>query len=329
MIRAASSLSAPCQRFLEDAEEQLAHDSVNAAMEGMKIVGAVLQLGAVTAPIGAATSAAASGAAAIESVMWEANKTHQAKKAWAEYKKALEDPESRKKKLQAMRENPTLTKYAMAWAAYMDHDPLAQGFMQACDMNADTLRDPDANLGKVVKYLEAKFPDDVVVVGKDYSQVGKVELTPACWMKALADGRKMGVIDQDTTDLQILLQRWVALSGDLKTENVDVLDGCAEVLAQIKIALLKYVPLDANEVKVGPMLTIRGRFFSAADKAEAEIIPRLIPRLLDKKKPEWDAALDDLEAKGADTAELRKDVKKAKTLMDIKTISKNIAKLQD
>ena len=133
--------------------------SVVLTMRRNIVLAAVLQLGLVTAPIGAGTSAAVTGAQAVEAVLWEANKRDQLDQAWVSYKRALEDPDNRKKYLGAMKVNPTLAKYAMAWGAVIERDPLAQGFMRNCDLNADTLNDRGANVEKAAKYLAAKFPE--------------------------------------------------------------------------------------------------------------------------------------------------------------------------
>jgi len=279
MIRAASAYSAPCERFLNDANLQFSHASFNAAMEGMKVLAAVLQLGLVTAPIGAGTSAAVTGAQAVEAVLWEANKRDQLDQAWVSYKRALEDPDNRKKHLGAMKVNPSLAKYAMAWGAVIEKDPLVQGFMRNCDLNADTLKDRGANVDKVAKYLAAKFPEDVEVIGRDYSQVGRVELTAQFWVKETSRAEKeLNVRKQGAEDLELLLNRWAApyaSQKSAKAKNPEVVKALVDVIAKIKVEILKYEPFaegqDKKGPKVVPMLIFRERFWKAADQAEAEV----------------------------------------------------------
>ena len=56
-----------------------------------------------------------------------------------------------------MRRNPTLAKYAVAWGAVIDEDPLVSDFISHCGLNADTI-EGDGNIDKVVDYLEAACP---------------------------------------------------------------------------------------------------------------------------------------------------------------------------
>ena len=42
--------------------------------------------------------------------------------------------------------------------------------MDKCGLTAETMQDEDANIDKVVEYLEARMPDDIVVVGREFGK---------------------------------------------------------------------------------------------------------------------------------------------------------------
>ena len=209
MVNAASAFSAPLAQFIHNSTQQHLHYTLNAAMEGMKIVAAALQMGAITAPAGVGMSAGIAASQSIEGIVYEAKKRWDLSTAWDTYKQALENPENRKFGLIALKKNPTLAKYAVAWGALIKKDPLVSDFMGDCGLNKDTLKDPEANVDLVVKYLEKRMPDDNVVVGRDYSAVGKVELTMKFWIKERTKGRNQTRCEpQETKRLEFLLSQW-------------------------------------------------------------------------------------------------------------------------
>ena len=78
----------------------------------------------------------------------------------------------------------------VAWGAVIKKDQLVGDFLRVCDLSAETLKDPNANVHKVVAYLEARLPDDQTVVGRNVPGTSvswapaKIELTTASWISA-------------------------------------------------------------------------------------------------------------------------------------------------
>jgi hypothetical protein len=68
--------------------------------------------------------------------------------------------------LKARRMNATLAKYAVAYGAIEEHDPVAVHMAKACGLDADTLANKDTNAKKVKEFLEKKFNEDSKVTGK-------------------------------------------------------------------------------------------------------------------------------------------------------------------
>lgn len=215
MFNAASAYSAPVSNFIYNGGLQAAHYYANAAFEAAKMIGAIIQCaGAVAAPAGAIVTAAAGAGQALEQVLYEAKKRYDLEKAWDTYKLAISRPQNRRLGLIAMKKNPTLAKYAVAWGAVIKQDPLVVDFMAACDLNASTLKDPKANLDRVVSYLEKRMPDDNVVTGRDLGSGGpvpgwapaKIELKAASWLAAKTRAIEQGkVVDRDTRTLELAL----------------------------------------------------------------------------------------------------------------------------
>ena len=216
MFNAASAFSAPVTKFIHNAGLQQAHFYANAAFEAAKMIGAIIQCAGVTAaPAGAVVSVAASIAQASEAVLYEVAKRVDLEVGWYTYKQALSRPENRKMGLIALKRNATLAKYSMAWGAIIKKDPLVADFMDACGLTAQALKDPGADLDKVVKYLETRMPEDVVVVGRtaegsmaDWAPA-KVELTPDSWIAVKSRGEdRGGIAPQDTRSFELALKNF-------------------------------------------------------------------------------------------------------------------------
>jgi hypothetical protein len=264
MLIAASAFSAPVSQFIHNSSQQFMHYSINAAMEGLKIVAAALQLGAITAPVGVGLAGGANISQAIEGVLYEAKKRWDLSTAWNTYKAALENPENRKTGLIAIKSNPTLAKYSVAWGAVILKDPLVVDFMHDCGLNKDTLKDPEANVDRVVSYLEKRMPDDNEVVGRDYSAVGKVELVATVWIKEKARGeKKLGAKAQDTKSLEYSLTQWelkYPVVKVVKDKDPADVQKCRDILRDLEGAFAQYKPFDKDGVPIQEMSDLRAKF---------------------------------------------------------------------
>jgi hypothetical protein len=261
MLNAASSYSPAVRQFRENSRNQGLHYSINAACEGVRFVGAALQC--TPAAIGGVVAAqAASGTEAVEAVLYELNKRYQLEHAWTTYKTALNNPENRRLGLVAIRENPTLAKYSVAWGAVVEDDPLVGDFMEYCNLNSDTIKG-NANIDKVVSYLEARMPDDVEVTGRRYAKGDthwaagvKVALTAEAWIDAKSRAETLGNVKEvDTAAIESALttfenakEKIVAVQGmGRKVREMGTSTAC-EALKKVKGPLMAYIPKDSQGV---------------------------------------------------------------------------------
>lgn len=210
MLRAASPYSSAVANFVHNSRVQAAHYSVNAALDGLNMAGAIVEtLGYASGPgalagvvAGKIMQAAANIGQAIEAVLYEIGKRVDLEKAWKFYRQALSRPENRKMGLKALHNNPTLAKYATAWGAVVKHDVLVTDFIRKTGLTAESLRDPKAEVDQVVKYLELRMPDDNVVTGRlggPEWEPGKIELTVACFIGAKTKAVKSDKLQDDST----------------------------------------------------------------------------------------------------------------------------------
>ena len=127
--------------------------------------------GHFTALPGKIISAVGTGAevaVTVESALWStalkiATKAD-LKDGWKKYQAALKNPKDRKAVRLAIRKNPTLAKYVIAYGAIEEKNPVAMDVMQKCGLNAEVLGRPSANAQKVVTLLETLCPEDPVLL---------------------------------------------------------------------------------------------------------------------------------------------------------------------
>ncbi len=274
MTNAACIYSPAIKRFRDDAGRQGLHYSINAACEGVKIVGAIVNctpgvIGGIIA------SQAATGVEAVEAVLYEIAKREQLSEAWKTYKDAINHPENRRIAQVAIRKNPTLTKYAVAWGAIIEEDPLVGDFMSYCGVNSDNLKG-NANIDKVVEYLEARMPDDVEVVGRRYASnadwaPSKVELTTDSWIDAKTRGETQGgvakidtsAIESALTTYQAALQKLEGGTSDPPAKRKVETEAALKCLVKVSGALRAYVPKDAKRGgEVEAMVEVKDLFLS-------------------------------------------------------------------
>jgi hypothetical protein len=192
--------------------------------------------------------------------------------------------------LAAVKKNATLAKYAVAWGAVIKKDGLVTDFLQACDLNADSLRDPKANVHKVVSYLEARMPDDNIIVGRMVPGSGldwapkTIELTSVSWITAKARGEaKAGVNPYDTREVENGLvelgKKFDAWRNAAETkpnstlEQTD-LDACKQLLQGIRKSMGMYAPAKTKEAGGGmhvEMAELRDRFKVLVEKREKDV----------------------------------------------------------
>ncbi|ADB16515.1 hypothetical protein Psta_1841 [Pirellula staleyi DSM 6068] len=176
---------------VSELKRQLTNDVIDAAVA---LGQAILITGAAAADLsgyGAAAGAAlkaANGAleafAQAKDFLSRKFQERKVKRAWAKYRKALDNPRDRVLVVKSLKSNATLAKYAVAYGALEMNDPFAREALRSCNLNDAVLADENTSAEKVVRFLEAKFSDDIQVVGvvTRFAPEAGAPMTLASWM---------------------------------------------------------------------------------------------------------------------------------------------------
>jgi hypothetical protein len=165
---------------------QAVRHGVQAALLVVQIIGQGVTLaGGPAAHVGLALDKGAGAAMAAKSVATAIVDYRKAAKAWRIYQKALDRPESRLTARKALRVNPTLAKYAIAYGAKQGN-PIAANALRKCGITEAMLADEEAGVSKLVTFMEAKFSEDPIVLRRvpiaDWYP-GTSAVTAASWME--------------------------------------------------------------------------------------------------------------------------------------------------
>jgi hypothetical protein len=165
--------------------KQAMQANVQVALDAAKVVAEVMKMtpAAGAAPVIEASVDVAEAAIELADLIYTEAKLA---KAWTIYVEARATPQDRWLARKATRDNPTLSKYAMAYGA-LNGDPMAREGMRRCGLNKQVLANPDTNISKVVTFLEAKYPDDPVLLRavppKGKWHPGPIEMTSTSFMR--------------------------------------------------------------------------------------------------------------------------------------------------
>lgn len=142
-----------------------ARKSIEALEAAIKLVGDVMgTVGGPFAPIGVGISKGMSAVSSIKDIILKIYDEVQLKRNWAKYQKALDNPGDRKAIRAAIKGNPTLAKYVIAYGGVIAEDPVAKNALKKCGLNAKVLQSPKTNEQNVVSFLEALYADDPVIL---------------------------------------------------------------------------------------------------------------------------------------------------------------------
>jgi hypothetical protein len=228
--------------------KQMMRAQVQVAIDAAKVVAEVL---AVTpaAPAGPVVKAAAETTEAAIELADLIYTEAQLAKAWGIYQQARAQPQDRYLAREATRENPTLSKYAMAYGS-LNGDPIAIEGMRRCGLDKQTLAVPGTNVAKVVQYLEAKYPDDPVLLRAvpvpDKWYPGPIELTAASFMSfyrmatTKASPKLSG--DGDSSGLAAALGRLVEAEAGFQA----ALDKAAEDAKLVTVEAARDAPVELD-----------------------------------------------------------------------------------
>jgi len=241
---AQSELTSASRNFVKNQHNQFIHYTIQAVFKAAQMIGNVLKVAAVAAAAGAALEASAAAAGKIEAIVYDKKKKYDVEKAWDVTKAALSNPSNRRLGLEARALNPTLAKYGIAWGAVIKKDPLARNALAACHLNEATLSNDDANVDKVVDYLERFYADD----DKLYREVEEgaawmptnIELTLLSWTQVKQAAIKKAKLENaDTGNIDGWL---VVLKPKLATLGEKELAERESALQALGTALATYVP---------------------------------------------------------------------------------------
>jgi hypothetical protein len=229
-------------------QHQLTNEILNAAFElAQAITGSV---SIAYPPVDGATKALAAGQALKTYIYEKIFKPAKIARAWNIYKSALKEPNNQRLKRKALKINPTLAKYAMAYGALEMNDPFAREALRACDLNDMVLTHKDTNAAKVAAYLEAKLKDDIVVEGvlNEFVPAKGPALALATWNKnkkaaAKKDWKNEGTGNIDTALAELARTETEANSS---SDSVKAAQACVDAATALVKALTSYQPMTTD-----------------------------------------------------------------------------------
>ena len=255
-------------------------DWINAAVKAVEAVGSALKVTGVAAPLGTALEGAAKVGGEGAKLVTKFYDAATLKKAWTDYQLAMQDPEDRKAVRQALRSNPTLAKYALAWAAVVAHDPLARDAMRQTGLSDAVLADKDTSATAVVEYLEAVYDTDPVVLKatppREDWWPGAPALSSRNWVKFLkaAEDTDAGLQGESAilvTQLLVRMEKRVPADFPAPVDAASV-TAARSALDELIDALAAYDPRETEGDRHDGM-----RRYAAAMRALAELRRRRLP----------------------------------------------------
>jgi hypothetical protein len=162
---ASAAMSVQVEAMLNRVDESgadIAIDLVKMVENAIKAVAAGFSTIGAFAPAGHVAAAGIATIMAAHDVLYKFYSARQLKKEWKAYEDALANPEDRKTVRAAIRKNPTLAKYVIAYGA-REGNLVARSAVKRLGLTEKVLDRADANVQKVEAFLEALYPDDRVV----------------------------------------------------------------------------------------------------------------------------------------------------------------------
>ena len=247
-------------------KKQTIEAGIAAALKAAQLVGEVLKLAGHAAPVGVAVAMAATTATGLLQAASKVATEVSIRKAWNDYQTALARPQNRKAVRTALRNNPTLAKYAMAYGAVVDNNPIAKEVMRRCGLNDSTLADPSANVAKVVKYMETLYKDDPIVlrtttVPKGWYP-GGIELKAGSWTMFVYNAQNSNAKDAkianpllapiDATGVAGSLTVYetataAAGTGNTDPEKCETLKAAIEAAGRLELAFARFKPMTVED----------------------------------------------------------------------------------
>ena len=237
---------------------QSVRHGAEAALNVLRIIGQGITIaGGPVAHIGIAIDKSAQGAQAAKQIIVAIKDYKDAASAWEIYEAAFDNPENRTAIRAALRQNPTLAKYAIAYGAKIANNRIAANALAKCGISDEMLNDEGSGVDKLVTYLEARFDEDPIVLraipyGKWHP--GDVELTGTSWLSfvqaAQTEAKPKLTPPTNTAAVATGLGGYgkakagLTAAGDTVTHGH--VDAVLEQLALLRKALVACRPLQSN-----------------------------------------------------------------------------------
>ncbi len=267
---AVSAYADAIKKRVDDTSIQLTQHTIEAILDAARAVGAALaSTGAgPIAGAGVVIQKTAEASKGLKSLLTRIATEAQLDNAWKLYRRALENPLDRKLKRMAMASNPTLSKYAIAYGAYVQGDIIATDMVRKCGLTEEVLANPSTNVDKVVKYLEVRFSEDQVLLRTVSTPLkwlgGKTpELSTASWMevKSLAVSKAKLVVGGGENSIErylLALDATAYRSAPLdEPPTLEAASAYADALNAIMGALKSYRPVNASGDAHEDMMAVR------------------------------------------------------------------------
>ncbi|MEM7046291.1 MAG: hypothetical protein AAF442_01395 [Pseudomonadota bacterium] len=262
---------------------------IHMVCDAAKLAGAVITVAGVTAPIGTAIVKSAQTAQKICDYSKRAVTEAQMILAWRTYKQALAQKGNRKLIRKALRENPTLAKYAMAYGGLVEKNPVMMNLLNKIGLTDRFLTDPHADTHKVVMLLELIFADDPVLlraipIPMSWHPPIKLELTLATWLTyyhtALKDTKPalqkggIGSINGAITRLEKAHATITAAGGDRLAPRAAVQEAIT-CLQNLQKELNAYTPRQDKGETHADMASVIDTLMGMAEQREKALTARL------------------------------------------------------
>jgi len=168
--------------------------------------------------------------------------------AWSTYKQALGEKNNEAIKRKAMKMNPTLAKYAIAYGALEMNDPFAKEALRDCGLTDEVLAHKDTNAQRVADYLKLKMADDLEVQGvlNEFVPSGGVPLSLATWnknKKAAAAKHKWQNTGTGGIDAALAALEKAEAALAKKPDSLKLLTGCQTAAESLVSALEQFKPV--------------------------------------------------------------------------------------
>lgn len=182
-VRSSNRYTSAVENFINSNRDLLCNNTVQALLNLAKLVADATS---VAMPAMASAATVFDAAATTADLCFQCYRQAELDRAWKLTLKSIENPANRQLALVVRELNPTLAKYAIAYGALIEKDPVAVRAMDRIGLDRETLMNPNNKVGDVRKYLKSLYSDDLKLVAemdkaRAKAKVPDPELTVKAW----------------------------------------------------------------------------------------------------------------------------------------------------